>query len=75
MNLVQVALMGVVPSAVAALDAQRGSAEVAECGLGFLWNLSAPSENKVTRPRCGTEGGEVCLGAVVVCVHWHGFLG
>jgi hypothetical protein len=43
------ALMGVVPSAVAALDAQRGSAEVAECGLDFLVNLSEAPENKVMR--------------------------
>jgi hypothetical protein len=43
------ALMGVVPSAVAALDAHRGSAKVAECGLGFLWNLSTAPESQVTR--------------------------
>ena len=42
-------LIGVVASAVAALDAQRGSAEVAECGLGFLWHLASAGENKVTR--------------------------
>jgi hypothetical protein len=41
--------MGVVPSAVAALDTQRGSAEVAECGLGFLLHLAFAGENKVTR--------------------------
>jgi hypothetical protein len=39
--------MGAVDSAMAALDAQRGSVEVAECGLGFLVNLSFAVENKV----------------------------
>jgi hypothetical protein len=33
---VQVALMGVVGSAVAAMDANRGVAGVARCGLDFL---------------------------------------
>ncbi len=39
--------MGVVPSAVAALDAHRGSAEVAECGLRFLQKLASAAKNKV----------------------------
>jgi hypothetical protein len=39
--------MGAVPNAVAALDAQRGSAEVAECGLRFLRKLASAAENKV----------------------------
>ncbi len=39
--------MGAVVSAVAALDAQRGVAEVVEHGLGFLVNLSFAPENQV----------------------------
>jgi hypothetical protein len=45
---VQVALMGVVASAVAAVDAHRGIAEVARAGLGFLENLAVDRENMVT---------------------------
>jgi hypothetical protein len=45
---VQVALMDVVPSAVAALDAHRGIKEVAECGLILLQYLACASDNKVT---------------------------
>ena len=43
----QVALMVVVPSAFAALDANRGIAEVASAGLCFLQNLAMAPENKV----------------------------
>jgi hypothetical protein len=45
---VQVALMGVVSSAVAALDANRGIPEVASAGLAFLLNLAMAPENQVT---------------------------
>jgi hypothetical protein len=44
----QVVLMGVVASALAALDAHRGVAIIARCGLGFFWNLSSTAENQVT---------------------------
>ena len=44
---VQAALMVVVPSAFAALDANRGIAEVASAGLCFLQNLAMAPENKV----------------------------
>jgi hypothetical protein len=40
--------MDVVPSAVAALDANRGVIEVAMRGVGFLRNLSVARENQVT---------------------------
>ncbi len=39
--------MGVVPSAVAALDAHREIAEVVTNGIGFLLNLAMARENKV----------------------------
>jgi hypothetical protein len=45
---VQAALMGVVSSAVAALDANRGIAEVVSAGLCFLQNLAMAPENQVT---------------------------
>ena len=45
--LVQLALMRVVPSAVAALDAHRGIVEVAKSGLDFLQRLSATPESQV----------------------------
>ena len=47
LNGVQVALMGAVPSAVAAVDAHRRIAEVARAGLGFLQNLASAPENQV----------------------------
>jgi hypothetical protein len=47
MDVAQVALMGVVSSAVAAMDAQRGLAAVAEHGLGLLRNLSSANANRV----------------------------
>jgi hypothetical protein len=43
--------MDVVPSAVEALDAHRGVAEVVEHGLGFLGNLAVHPENKVMMRR------------------------
>ncbi len=46
-DVVQVALMGVVSSAVAAMDAHRGVVAVAEEGLWFLRNLSVAEANKV----------------------------
>ena len=39
--------MSVLPSAVAALDAQSGVATVAQNGLYFLDNLAAADANKV----------------------------
>jgi hypothetical protein len=42
---VQVPLMSVLGSAVAALDAHQGVAEVAKYGLGFLLNLSGSPAN------------------------------
>ena len=47
LNGVQVALMDVVSSAVAAVDAHRRIAEVARAGLGFLQNLASAPENQV----------------------------
>jgi hypothetical protein len=47
----QVALMDVVPSAVAALNLHRGNIKIASTGLGFLQNLAMGRENKVA-PRC-----------------------
>jgi hypothetical protein len=47
MDVVQVALMGALSSAVAAMDAHRGLAAVAEQGLGFLRNLSVADTNLV----------------------------
>ncbi len=44
---VQVALMGVVSSAVAAFDAHRGVPAVAEQGLALLRFLSRESANRV----------------------------
>jgi hypothetical protein len=40
--------MGVVASALAALDAHRGVTAVAARGLGFFWNLSVAPQNQVT---------------------------
>ncbi len=42
-------MMRVVDGAVAAMDAHRGVAVVAENGLGFLWNVSIPEPNRVRR--------------------------
>ena len=39
--------MGVVGSAVAALDANRAAADVARNGLSFLWGLAVAEENQV----------------------------
>jgi hypothetical protein len=43
----QVALMDVVPSVVAALNLHRGNIEIARIGLWFLENLAVGRENKV----------------------------
>ncbi len=48
--IVQVPLMGVLGTAVAALDAHRGLWEVAEKGLLFLRDLAVAPENKVRAP-------------------------
>ncbi len=45
--MIQVPLMGVVSSAVAAMDAHQGVAAVAEHGLGFLGGLAAADANLV----------------------------
>jgi hypothetical protein len=50
---VQVPLMRVVDSAVAAMDTHRGVAAVAEHGLGFLRNMSNPEPNRVRRQAMG----------------------
>jgi hypothetical protein len=47
LSLIQVPLMGVVSSAVAAMDAHQGVAAVAEHGLGFLGGLAAADANLV----------------------------
>ncbi len=47
--MVQVPLMRVVDSAVAAMDAHRGVAAVAEHGLRFLWNESCSRPIMVRR--------------------------
>jgi hypothetical protein len=44
----QMALMDVVPSTVAALNLHRGNIKIASTGLGFLQNLAMNHENKVT---------------------------
>jgi hypothetical protein len=46
-------LMRVVDSAVAAMDAHRGVAAVAEIGLGFLRHMSIPEPNRVRRQAMG----------------------
>jgi hypothetical protein len=59
--------MDVLGSAVGALDAHRGVAEVAENGLRLLANVACASENKVgaTRGFCGDRtrviGGFCCV--------------
>ncbi len=50
---VQVPLMRVVDSALAAMDAHRGVAVVAESGLGFLRNMSTAEPNRVRRQAMG----------------------
>ncbi len=50
---VQVPLMRVVDGAVAAMDAHRGVAAVAEHGLGFLRNMSITEPNMVRRQAMG----------------------
>ncbi len=70
-DVVQAALMGVVSSAVAAMDAHRGVAVAAEYGLGFLRNLSVAEANRVCdRHWCSMAGGQggglVCVGVCVL---------
>jgi hypothetical protein len=55
---VQVALMGVVSSAVAAMDAHRGVAAVAEQGLALLRFLSRESANRVCARLCSVDSGQ-----------------
>jgi hypothetical protein len=72
-NSAQVALMDVVPSAVAALEAHLGIEKVAKSGLGFLHNLCIAPENKVTPQWCRA----VCAGVrlkVAVALLLSGFL-
>ena len=47
MKCAQVPLMGVVDSALRALDAHRGDARVARVGLCFLVQLATDKKNKV----------------------------
>jgi hypothetical protein len=54
--------MDVLSSAMEAMDAHRGVAEVVECGLGFLQNLALAPENQVTPVMmqcCGREWVQV----------------
>jgi hypothetical protein len=53
---VQVALMGVVGSAAAAMDANRGAVGVARCGLDFLSRLA---ENEDDTVMCAMTWGSV----------------
>ncbi len=46
-------MMRVVDSAVAAMDAHRGVAAVAENGLGILRAMSIPEPNRVRRQAMG----------------------
>ena len=50
----QVALTDVVPSAVAALDASREVAEIAEIGLSLVRDLAAASDFQVMCAEVGT---------------------
>ena len=50
----QVALTDVVPSAVAALDASRAVAEIAEIGLSLVRDLAAASDFQVMCAEVGT---------------------
>ncbi len=64
---VQVAMMGVVSSAVAAMDAHRGVAAVAESGVLLLRNLSEVAANQVcarhwSRVDSGQEGWRMRAG-------------
>ncbi len=58
MDVVQVALMGVVSSAVAAMDAHRGVAAVAEQGLALLRILSRGDANRVCARLCSVDSGQ-----------------
>ena len=71
-DVVQVALMGLVSSAVAAMDAHRGVAAVAEHGLCFLRCLSIADANRVCARclrsvDCRQGGGQCVCGRV-----WNG---
>ncbi len=65
-DVVQVGLMGVVSSAVAAMDAHRGVVAVAKDGLWFLRNLSCADGTKVCARWCSMDSGHgrwpVCWG-------------
>ena len=59
--------MGLIASAVAALDAHPGIAEVAKCGLGFLQHQVAVPENQVTWVAVVLNIGRcVCVGESVL---------
>ncbi len=64
----QVAMMDVVSSVVAAMDAHRGVPAVAEHGLGFLRNLSVTDANKVCARLCSVDHRQ---GGLPMCV-WRG---
>jgi hypothetical protein len=68
----QVALMSLVPSAMAALDSHRGVAEVAQYGLGFLWKQSVAPENRVRLgvPECVTRPGDMVCSASGLVNHF-----
>jgi hypothetical protein len=65
--------MGVVSSAMAAMDAHRGVAAVAEAGMDFLQSLSTSEATDVCARLCsmggGQGGGLVCVGVL----EWSGF--
>jgi hypothetical protein len=60
--------MGVVSSAVAAMDAHRGVAAVAEQGLGLLRNLSSAVASRVCAWLCSIDSGCCVLWGRTGCV-------
>jgi hypothetical protein len=58
-SVVQVPLMGVLNSAVAAVDAHRGIAGVAELGVFFLRSLAWADANKVRVVAVDKEDGPI----------------
>jgi hypothetical protein len=68
-GVVQVALMRVVSSAVAAMDAHRGVAAVAENGVLLLRNLSLADANRVCALWCSLDSGQG-VGPVYVECWW-----
>ena len=65
---VQVPLMGMLPSAIAALDACRQDADVAKRGLRFLAGLAETAGNQVTWGGHSQES----LFSMLFCETWRG---